>query len=235
MLRILEPITSKVLGAGRVENGVERQALELAIGTSRTYMETSDQTSQGDLPINALPHEVAVRISAVLAVSRPVSKRIVQSVRGGYLKPTNELLENLKADWPNDKEVALSIIETQSLALQDYEGAVDSLISLSSNDFTPEQRDRLACAALQISANSETGTRDTAFGYLTKLVGAKHHYLKMVEAKWALEENDAGRALNLLNERPAPEDSDWLSLRAYAYEQVGELNKSLSDLRSYAT
>ena len=215
MLKVLEPIGARVFGAGRAENGVERAAIDLLLDISHLA---------GD-------RERAIRAAEAMVASRPISRQVIQAVRGGYVKATHEIAERLEQDWPGDIDVVVSVVETRSIVLQDYDGAIDGIERLSESKLTPAQKDRLACAALQICTNSESPTRDAAFGCLVNLVGANHHYLKMAEAKWALDENDTDRALHMLNERPAFEDPDWLSLRAYVLEQQGALEESLSDLQ----
>jgi len=230
VLRILEPITSKVLGASRVENGVERAAVELAIGTSHLVGDTK-QVDRLRIHTDSVPAEFKARLSEILATSRPISKYVIQSFRGGYLTPTKVIFDRLKVDWPEDIDVAISIVEAQSMMPSEIEDAIDALDRLSECDLTAEQNIQLSRAALQITIDSEPGLRDAAFGLLAKLAGAKHYYLKMVEAKWALDEKKFERALELLNERPASEDAHWLGLRASVLEQLGKLDEALADLQ----
>ena len=230
LLRVLEPIASKVLGVGRIENGVECAAVELLIRASH-LVGVSNRKQKFGLRANSIPAERTVRLSEILATSRPISKQVVQSFRGGYLAPTRTILDKLKVDWPDDIEVAISIVRAQSMMPGEFEDALESLEHLSEGKLTDDQKTELSLAALQITVDSEPGLRDAAFGLLAKLAGARHHYLKMVEAKWLLDQKNLGRALEMLNERPAPEDIDWLGMRAGVFEQLGKLDEAFSDLQ----
>jgi tetratricopeptide (TPR) repeat protein len=215
VLDVLDPLISRVLGAGRLLNGIERRAAELALSVTHLLLD----------------HGLATRISQALVSTHPISRQVTDAIGWGYLKPDPDLLVRLARDWPDDLNVSISIAEVQVSSFGENEDALNRIRRMSRLDLTQQQRDRIVRIAFQISANASGGIRNQAFGLLAELAGPDHQFVRMAEAQWALDEREFERAEGLLNERPAPDDPSWLSMHAAALEQQGRLNECLSDLK----
>jgi hypothetical protein len=213
---LLRPIVSKVFGAGQVSNGIELRSLEIAFDAAYLTGES----------------ESASRIATLLASANPISKRIVQLVNAGFLKPDVDLVRRLKNDWPKSTAVSLSIIELIALHLDDPITALSELESLPKGELDHDQKSRLASVLLTLYQREAGEIGNRSFALLAKVFGAEHYFLRMAEAISAMRQKDWPLAERLLNERPASNDADWLGLRAKVLEQMGDLKSALMDLKN---
>jgi tetratricopeptide (TPR) repeat protein len=212
---LLSPIVSKVFGAGQVSNGIELRALEIAIDAAHVTGEI----------------ELASRIATLLASAIPISKRVVQLVNAGFLKPDVDLIRRLKKDWPKSTAVSLSVCELIAFYLDDPVTAMSELESLPKRALDHGQKARLASVLLTLGQREEGEIGNRSFALLAEVFGAEHYFLRMAEAISAMRQKDWPLAARLLNERPASDDADWLGLRARVLEQMGDLKSALMDLK----
>jgi tetratricopeptide (TPR) repeat protein len=212
---LLSPIVSKVFGAGRVSNGIELRSLEIAFDATHLT---------GDI-------ELASRIATLLASANPISKRVVQLVNAGFLKPDVDLTRRLKKDWPKSTAVSLSVGELIAFYLDDPVTAMRELESLPKGELDHDQKSRLASVLLTLYQREAGEIRDRSFALLAKVFGSEHYFLRMAEAISAMRNKDWPLAERLLNERPAVDDPDWLGLRATVLQQMSDLKSALMDLR----
>ena len=213
---LLSPIVSKVFGAGQVSNGIELRALEIAIDAAHLT---------GDI-------ELSSRIATLLASANPISKRVVQLVNAGFLKPDVDLTRRLKKDWPNSTAVSLSVGEFIAFYLDDPVMAMRELESLPKGELDHDQKSRLASVLLTLGQREEGEIGNRSFALLAEVFGVEHYFLRMAEAISAMGKKDWPRAERLLNERPAADDADWLGLRATVLQQMGDLKSALMDLKN---
>ncbi len=213
---LLSPIVSKVFGAGRVSNGIELRSLEIAFNAAHL---TCD-------------NELATRIAKLMATANPISRRVPQLVHAGCLKTDADLLRRLKTDWPDSIEVSLSVCELTAFYLDDSATALSEIESLTKGKLDKGQKSRLATVLLTLYQRESSELRNKSFSLLAGLVGAEHYFLRMAEAVSAMEQRDWPLAEHLLNERGAPEDPEWLSLRATVLQRKGDLQSALVDLKT---
>jgi len=215
LVDLLNPIVSKAFGAGSVSNGIERQSLEIALDAAHLL---------GD-------QERAIRIAKLLESSSPISRKVPQAIRAGYLKADVDILKRLREDWPNSVEVSLSICEITAFYLYDSTFALSELEVLANGDLDENGKSRAATISLSVYERESGELRNRAFSLLARVVGADHHFLRMAEAITAMGQQDWSRAEQLLNDRSAPKDSEWLSLHATVLQRKGDLQSALTDLK----
>jgi hypothetical protein len=212
---ILSPIVTKVFGAGRVSNGIELRSLEIAFNAAHM---TED-------------NELASRIAMLLASANPISRRVSRPIHAGFLKADVDIVSRLKKDWPNSVEVSLSICELITFYLDDPVAALTEVESLLKAELNLDQKSRLASVLLALYKLEPGELRNKSFSLLAEVAGADHYFLRMAEAISATDRGDLHDAERLLNERPAPDDPDWLSLLATVLQRKGELKPALSHLK----
>lgn len=212
---LLRPIVSKVFGAGQVSNGIELRSLEIAFDAAYLTGES----------------ESASRIATLLASANPISTRVIRLVHAGFLKPDVDLVRRLKKDWPKSTFVSLSVGELIAFHLDDPVTAMRELESLPKGELDHDQKSRLASVLLTLYQRESGEIGNRSFALLAEVFGVEHYFLRMAEAISAMGKKDWPRAERLLNERPASENPDWLSLRAKVLEQIGDLKSALMDLK----
>ena len=213
---LLSPIVTKVFGAGRVSNGIELRSLEIAFNAAHLT---------GD-------NELSTRVAKLLATANPISRRVPQLVHAGCLKADVDVLHRLKTDWPDLIEVSLSACELTAFYLDDPATVLGEIESLTKGILDESQKSRLATVLLNLYQRESSEVRNKSFSLLAGLVGADHYFLRMAEAVSAMEQKDWQLAERLLNERGAPEDPEWLNLRATVLQRKGDLQAALVDLKT---
>ena len=183
LLDILSPIVSKVFGAGRISNGIERQSLEIALNAAHLI---------GD-------QERAVRIANLLASASPISRQVPLAIRAGYLTADFDILNRLQTDWPSDLDISVSVCELAAIHFNNSKFALSKIDALTKSDLNEEQVSGLATVLLSVYQHESGELKDKAFSLLAGLVGADHFLLRMAEAVSAMDKKDWSVAERLLN------------------------------------
>ncbi|MBL8873833.1 MAG: tetratricopeptide repeat protein [Planctomycetaceae bacterium] len=213
--KLLEPIVMRVLGAGQISNGIERRAIEMSFDAA--YLTGDDDLSN--------------RLSRLLASANPISMRVPRLIHSGSLKPDIDLAYRLKRDWPNSIEACLSVSELIAFYLDDSGMALQEAELLRKRNLSKDQKARLISVLLSIFRRESGEMQNEAFAFLAELAGANHYSIRMAEAISAMQKKDWPLAERLLNERPAFDDPDWLSLRSTVFQQTGDVRAAFEDLK----
>ena len=174
----------------------------------------------------------SARIAMLLHDSNPISQLIGVAVRNRLVEASDEICTRLKLDWEHVTAAQIESLSIRVFECETDERAIDEADEILTKNPSPETKDRLAPIVLQLATSMKQSVRDRAYSLLVQICGADHYYLRMAEAKWALDAENPQMAETLLNERPRLDDPDWLNLRALSLKQQGKEEEALEDLQA---
>lgn len=206
----------RILSGERLKCGIDLIACDLALRVALI---------EGD-------RDRAARVAMLLHDSNPISQLIGVAVRNRLVEASDEICTRLKLDWQHVISAQIESLSIRVFECGTDEQAIDGADEILAQKPPPETKEHLAPIVLQLATSMNQSVRDRAYSLLVQICGADHYYLRMAEAKWALDAENPKKAEILLKERPRLDDPDWLNLRALSLKQQGKEEEALEDLQA---
>ncbi|HBJ35986.1 MAG TPA: hypothetical protein DDZ51_14810 [Planctomycetaceae bacterium] len=199
--KTIEPVVSKVRSSGRIETGIESEAISLRLRIAHLLGE--DNASQW---------------AELLLTYRPLHLDVLNAIRWGLLKADSKILTKLRDENVDDPETLISCVEMEVFRLEEWETGLAHAEQLSKTGITTNQSERLADIAFQVAAFAPEEYRSRSLRLMNVLVGKEHRFFAMLDAKKAIEEKEYTEAETIMRGIPHKGDPDCLSLLAISLE-----------------
>lgn len=209
----IEPVIARVRSAGKIANGLERESVSVRFRIS-----------------HLLGDELGSELANLLADYRPLHVDVLNAMRWGLLEAEPQLIEAMRSESEDDLDTLISCVEMDVFRLSDYVSGLDHAEQLAARNPSDKQKERLADIVFQTASFGPDETRPNAIRLMTVLVGAKHRFFAMLEAKTALEAEDFAGAEEVMRGVHHDSDPDCLSLLALALEGQGRQEEALAYL-----
>ncbi len=213
---LISGVVERTLNGERIKCGIDLIACDLALRVALI---------EGD-------RDRSVKIAEVLLASNPISQLIGLAVRNRLVEANDQICIRLKQDWQHVMSAQVESLSIRVFECETNEDAIDDADEILTKSLSQETKEQLAPILLQLATSMNQAVRDRAYSSLVQLCGSDHYYLRMAEAKWALDADNPQKAETLLNERPKFEDPDWLNLRALSLKKQGKEDEALDDLQA---
>jgi tetratricopeptide (TPR) repeat protein len=203
VLNPLEAVIQPAIARGCPENGLEIDALEIAIPVAHLR---SDR-------------EAARRFAKVLAVARPASTQAAQAFLWGYIPYSAELVANLRADRPTSFDanfLAMTMEFDFGLPATILVAKINALWSLAKDDVDKEQ---LAGFLVHFVPELPEDLRPTVIEPLQQAMGPDHEVVRLVRARQMFAAGHAEDAKTIADSRQT-ENPEWELLLADIAELV---------------
>jgi hypothetical protein len=213
VLKTLDAVIQPAIARGRPENGLEIEALEIAIPVAHLR---SDR-------------EAARQFAKILALARPASTQAAQAFLWGYLPYSAELVANLRADRPTSFDanfLAMTMEFDSGVQAATLVEKINALWSLAKDD---EDRTQLAGFLVHFVPELPEELRQTVVERLERALGSDHEIARLVRARQLLV---AGRAENakMIADAHRTENPEWDLLLADIAESLKDDATALQHL-----